>query len=30
VLKGLARRVDGLSGYAVEELGIDPIIEEVS
>jgi [acyl-carrier-protein] S-malonyltransferase len=30
VLKGLARRVEGLSGYAVEETGVDQIIEEVS
>jgi [acyl-carrier-protein] S-malonyltransferase len=30
VLKGLARRIDGLSGYSVEESGLDPIIEEVS
>jgi [acyl-carrier-protein] S-malonyltransferase len=30
VLKGLARRVDGLTAYAVEETGIDQILEEVS
>jgi [acyl-carrier-protein] S-malonyltransferase len=30
VLRGLARRVEGLSGYSVEEMGIDHIIEEVS
>jgi len=29
VLKGLARSVRGLTGYSVEENGIDPIIEEV-
>lgn len=30
VLKGLARRVEGLEGISVEEKGIDPIMEEVS
>ncbi len=30
VLKGLARRVEGLTAYSVEENGLDPIIEEVS
>jgi [acyl-carrier-protein] S-malonyltransferase len=30
VLKGLARRVDGLTTHAIEETGVDQIIEEVS
>jgi hypothetical protein len=30
VLTGLARRVEGLRAYAVEDAGIDTIIEEVS
>jgi len=30
VLKGLARRVEGLTAYAVEDAGVDPIVEEVS
>lgn len=30
VLKGLARRVEGLTAYAVEDAGVDPIVEAVS
>lgn len=29
VLKGLARRVEGLDAFAVEDAGVDPIVEEV-
>lgn len=30
VLKGLARRIEGITVYAVEDNGVDPIVEEVS